>query len=67
MIPPFTGNGMAMAMQSAEAVLDAIGAAYEQWDGKGGARRLRGDSIALALIIAHEPALAPSKKKLCPR
>jgi len=36
-----------------DAVLDAIGAAYEQWDGKGWPGELKGDSLPMAARLAQ--------------
>ena len=46
-------RGLAQQLGLSDAVRDAIGAAYEQWDGKGWPGELAGDAVPLAARLAQ--------------
>jgi hypothetical protein len=48
-----TARSLAEQLGLSDAVLEAVGAAYEQWDGKGWPGALKGDSIPLPARLAQ--------------
>ncbi|QEC50754.1 HD domain-containing protein [Baekduia soli] len=46
-------RGLAEQLALPDAVLDAVGSTYEQWDGRGWPGRLRGDDVPIAARLAQ--------------